>query len=119
MSLRTALRRIGKRLSRANVLAISRPIPLKGGGYIVATATSKGITRHRAETLEDAESYRLSILAGLNTGAGGFPVDVHVIEEACSVAEFELATREQFGFPCVLSGWHQGSRAMPRRSDGL
>ena len=69
MSLRTAIRRIGRRLSRANVLAISRPIPLKGGGYIVATATSKGITRHRAETLEDAKSYRQSILAGLNTGA--------------------------------------------------
>jgi len=104
MSLRTAIRRIGMRLSRTNVLAISRPIPLKGGGYIVATATSKGITRHRAETLEDAESYRQSILAGLNTGAGGFPVDVHVIEEACSVAEFELATREQFGFPLHPSG---------------
>jgi hypothetical protein len=29
---------------------------------------------------------------------------VHVIEEACSVAEFELATREQFGFPLRPSG---------------
>jgi hypothetical protein len=103
MTLLTAIRRIGSRLSRTNVLAISRPIPLEGGGYIVATATSKGITRYRAETLEDAESYKRAILAGLNTGAGGFPVDVHVIEEARSVPEFELATREHFGLPLRLS----------------
>src|SRR5215218_3066451 len=104
MSLLTSIRRLGRRLFRSNVLAISRPISLKVASYIVTTATSKGITRHPAETLDDAQSYRQSILAGLNTGAGGFPVDVHVIEEACSVAEFELATREQFGFPLRPSG---------------
>jgi hypothetical protein len=99
MGLLIAIRRIVSRLSRANMLAISRPIPLEGGGYIVATATATGITHYRAETLDDAKSQQRAIIAGLNTGAGGFPVDVHVIEEACSVPEFEVATREYLGLP--------------------
>jgi hypothetical protein len=99
MGLLVAIQRIGRRLARANTLAISRPIPLEGGGYVVATATATEITHYRAETLEEANSQQGAIIAGLNTGAGGFPVDVHVIEEARSVAEFEAATREYLGLP--------------------
>src|SRR5918993_3528698 len=99
MGLLVAMRRIGRRLSRANMLAISRPIPLEGGGYVVATATATGITHYRAATLEDAKAQQQAIIAGLNTGAGGFPIDVHLIEEACSVAEFEVATREYLRLP--------------------
>jgi hypothetical protein len=99
MGLLAPLRRIRMRLSRAHLLAISMPIPLEGGGYVVATATATGITQHRAETLEDAKSCHKAIIAGLNTGAGGFPVDVRVIEEARSVAEFEVAAREYLGLP--------------------
>lgn len=99
MGLLVAMRRIGRRLFRANMLAISRPIPLEGGGYVVATATATGITHYRAETLENAQAQQRAIIAGLNTGAGGFPVDVRVIDNARSVAEFEIATRKYLLLP--------------------